>query len=328
LNPHSISHVSVNISSEVGANDALVGVRVVPAGRDGFRVLGRSLREDEADTGESVAFYPYAGEELHFPAGSIRVFLRDVDKESVPGPSGYARVSNTLWTWLRWGSPPNPSFFRFLFATGRRLDSAHDLCVSVLEALTDRPEAFIRARGRLLGALANAELMCIAFGRAIDMLLDIPSRFSISVVVPAAAAAALPALREIRNAFEHIEDRALGNVRGKPHPEALSIFEQSDLISHGVLRYGSHSLSMKDDILPMLVDARRSLVEIAAAFAGTAKTIDVAVTFPAAPPGSHDRIRQRAYLLWENRTGSSWWDPNSNWFEAERVDMADARGAG
>ncbi|WP_437625985.1 DUF2934 domain-containing protein [Sorangium sp. So ce1151] len=28
-------------------------------------------------------------------------------------------------------------------------------------------------------------------------------------------------------------------------------------------------------------------------------------------------IRERAYFLWENRTGSAWWDATSNWIEAE-----------
>lgn len=33
-----------------------------------------------------------------------------------------------------------------------------------------------------------------------------------------------------------------------------------------------------------------------------------------------DAIRERAYFLWLDRTGSSWWDPVSNWLEAERLE--------
>jgi hypothetical protein len=35
------------------------------------------------------------------------------------------------------------------------------------------------------------------------------------------------------------------------------------------------------------------------------------------------RIRHRAYFLWENQTGAAWWDPVSNWFEAEAQEPAD-----
>lgn len=31
-----------------------------------------------------------------------------------------------------------------------------------------------------------------------------------------------------------------------------------------------------------------------------------------------ERVRIRAYFLWENQTGKAWWDPVSNWTEAEK----------
>jgi hypothetical protein len=309
----------VSLTPEVGANDALVGVRVVPAGRDGKRVFGRTLAGGEPDSGEPVSFYPYRGEELHFLPGSIQIFLQDVDRGNQPGSDGYAPVSNTLWTWLTFGSPPDPALFRFLFAAARRLDTAHSLCVDALEALTDRPEPFIKARQRPFGALGIAELMCVALERATDMLQGIPARFSVPVSLPKNLSAARPALREIRNALEHIEDRALGNVRGKPHADALSIFDQRDFISSGVLRYASYSLDLKADVLPVLVESRRAVLDVAIATAGAAKTLNVPLTFPPAPPGSYERIQERAYFLWENRQGCAWWDSDSNWFEAERT---------
>jgi hypothetical protein len=33
-----------------------------------------------------------------------------------------------------------------------------------------------------------------------------------------------------------------------------------------------------------------------------------------------ERVRERAYFLWENRMGSAWWDAVSNWLEAERIE--------
>ncbi|MBI3204465.1 MAG: DUF2934 domain-containing protein [Myxococcales bacterium] len=328
MKPHIVRFVSVGLTPKVGANDALLGVRVVPAGRDGHKVLGRTLADGEADSGEPVTFFPYAGEELHFPAGSVQIFLRDLDRGNNPGPDGYAPVSNTLWSWLLFGAPPDPALFRYLFAAARRLDTAHSLCADVLAALTDRDESFIRARQRMFAALGHAELMCVAAGRAIDMLRGVQAHFSVSVTLPPSVLKLLPALHEFRNAFEHIEDRALGNVRKKPHADALSIFDQRDLISQGVLRYAAYSLDLRGQLLPMLVDSRMAIFQIASAVAGSARTVVPPISFPSTPPGSYERIQERAYFLWENRTGSAWWDPDSNWSEAERNDAAEFRRAG
>jgi hypothetical protein len=42
--------------------------------------------------------------------------------------------------------------------------------------------------------------------------------------VPTSISSSQESLTAIRNAYEHIEDRALGQVNKKPHPEALTIF--------------------------------------------------------------------------------------------------------
>jgi hypothetical protein len=35
-------------------------------------------------------------------------------------------------------------------------------------------------------------------------------------------------------------------------------------------------------------------------------------------------IRERAFFLWENESGKRWWDPASNWLEAEKSELSDA----
>jgi hypothetical protein len=326
MKPQRVLYIGVNVTPEVGANDALLGVRVVPAGRDGQRVLGRALADGEADTGAAIEFYPYKGDELHFPAGSIQIRLQDIDRESPPGPDGYAPIANTLWTWLTFGDPPDPALFRYLFAAARRLDAAHALCDAVIGQLADRDEPFIKARTRLFGALGSAEQMCVATSRAIDMLQAVSGKFpGVAVALPSSAVAIAPALKEIRNAFEHIEDRALGNVWGKPHPDSLSIFNQADFVSKGILRYASHTLDVRTQVLPLLVASRHALLAVAAAVGGAARTLAPPLTFPSAPPGAHERIEERAYFLWKNQTGKTWWDTDSNWFEAEKADAAEFR---
>jgi hypothetical protein len=71
-----IRYLAISLTPVVGANDALVAVRVVAAGREGHKAFGRTLAQSEPDSGEPVSFYPYAGEELHFPPASVALFLR------------------------------------------------------------------------------------------------------------------------------------------------------------------------------------------------------------------------------------------------------------
>jgi hypothetical protein len=56
------------------------------------------------------------------------------------------------------------------------------------------------------------------------------------------------AVREIRSAYEHIEDRALGKVRGKPHLDALTTFDHLRVVKDGVIGYGAYHLDLATDI--------------------------------------------------------------------------------
>lgn len=38
------------------------------------------------------------------------------------------------------------------------------------------------------------------------------------------------------------------------------------------------------------------------------------------------RIRERAFFLWENKSGARWWDSEANWIEAEQQDIIDPPG--
>jgi hypothetical protein len=280
--PIEVRYLSINMTPEVGANDWLVAVRIVPDGRDGTKVYGRSLKAGEVDPDVPVIFDPNAGEELHFRPGSVQITIQDVDRMAKPGPDGYATISNTVWTWLSIGAPTAPTLFRFLLAASRRLDTAHSLYTQVEAALGGFSGASPHQREQLFAALGVSELLCVALGRAVDMLQKIPTTFSVDVQLPATITSKAFALREIRNAFEHIEDRALGKVRGKLDADALSIFDQGDLFTRGVLTYASHSLGLRSEVLPMLVHARRAAFETAVQVSAPAQVLNAALVWPAA----------------------------------------------
>ena len=278
-NPVEVRFLSLNVTPEVGANDGLVFVRVVPAGRDGAKVYGRTLKPGEVDPGVPVTYYPNAGEELHFRPGSVEITIEDVDRMAKPGPDGYATISNTVWTWLIVGVLTAPALFRFLVSASRRLDTAHTLYTQVNVTLGSFSGSYPHQREQAFAALGISEVLCVSLSRAVDMLQKIPAQFSINLPLPATITAKALALRDIRNAFEHIEERALGNVWGKPDADALSIFDQTDLLTRGVLTYASHSLDLRSEVLPMLLDARRAAFETAVQVAGPAYVLNVPIIY-------------------------------------------------
>lgn len=73
----------------------------------------------------------------------------------------------------------------------------------------------------------------MALSRVIDMLRKLEPAFGVPVALSPTSTECVQPLTELRNAFAHIEDRAMGQVRNKHHPDALSIFDQRDLLRDG-----------------------------------------------------------------------------------------------
>ena len=270
-----ITHISLNLGPNMGTTDFMVGIRVVPAGRNGNEVYARTLNTGEPDGGESILLN--VGDELIFPAGNLRITLRDVDKYAEVQPTGYAAITNTVWTWLQMPPPKSGAFFHYMLSTARRLDQAHALCVQILQELDALPEERgITRRTRLFNALANSESMCLALGRAITMIMNAGNKIQVKTAVHPDLKNLGERATAIRDAFEHIDERAFGKARRETSTDALSIFNQADLASDRVLRYAKHSLSLPLDVLPNLVKARRFVYD-AISEPGDIKTVNVPV---------------------------------------------------
>ena len=270
-----ITFIDVNLGPEVGSDDTVVGVRVVTDRREGRMVYGRTLNYGEPDNGEAIMVEP--GDTLVCPQGSVKVMLADVDRYSEPESDGYSPLANTVWTWL--AIPPRSfdvSGSHYLLAAARRLDMAHVHCRAALTTLQDCPgKPFVKARALRFDALGHAESMCIALRRVIGMIQQANARFSIEAPISKLITGVEPGVRSIRDAFEHIDERAEGRARHKgPSSDAMSIFDQSDFFVSGILRYASHSLDIQGEAVPAMIAARKFIVD-AAAEAGKTKTINV-----------------------------------------------------
>ena len=73
----------------------------------------------------------------------------------------------------------------------------------------DPPQELRRTLFRLIGTV---ELAVIALGRVCDMIIEAEGKIGCTIEVPASISSRKTDVREIRNAYEHIEDRALGQV--------------------------------------------------------------------------------------------------------------------
>ncbi len=250
-----------NESDKQDSGAFLLSGRVVPIGREGNIVYARTLRRGEEDTGEVVHLEP--GDRIVFPAGGLVVDSRDIDENHNPsGPGGYRPVANTVWSWYRIATE-QLGFFLFLFALARRTDAAHALWVLAIEA-RDRAstEGGIAQRLAHFKALAAAEMAIIALGRCYRMVNALVEEHCPELRVPDSVAKTQDAVREMRNAFEHIDERAEGKVGGgRFDVDALTIFDQPDFVRSSILRYKDHRLNLETDIIAALVDSRELLMD-------------------------------------------------------------------
>lgn len=242
------------------ANLLLTG-RIVPIRREGNIVYARSLRRGEEDTGQTVHLEP--GDRLVFPAGELVIDSRDIDEQFNPkGLDGYRPVANTVWTWYQIVTE-ELGFFLFFFAFARRLDAAHALWTLAIET-RDRAkqEDGIVQRRTQFDSLARAEVAIVALGRCYQMVSTLVEKYCSELQVPESVNKTREPVLEMRNAFEHIDERAEGKVGwGKFGAEALTIFDQPDFIKLSILRYKNHELNFETDVIAALVGCRKLIID-------------------------------------------------------------------
>ena len=273
-----ITHISLHRSLTDGDGDFLVGLRVVFDRKSGNTVYGRTLRPNEVDSGEGIPVK--SGENLEFPPRSIGITMADVDRYAEIQSDGYAPVGNTVWTWL--ALPPdqsNHSYVVYLLAAARRLDSAYKHFRSASHLVSNLPpEKGYRARETMFDALGDAESMCIALNRAIRMINAAQQSIQVSTAVPREIEEIKETVESIRNAIEHIDERALGRARRENYADAISVFDQSDFFTSGVLKYAESELDIDADVLPALIKGREFIID-AAQEAGLCKICEESIKF-------------------------------------------------
>lgn len=257
-----ISHMSVNTNSETDdLTGLIVSMRVVLTRREPGHVYLRTLRHNEVDDGRRVHVEP--GES--FTLEQVTVELDHIDSSEQPTDSAYVPLTPVLWSWLSIGER-NDVQYRYLLAAARRLDQANEALMAVerhTAAANETAHFGPTFRRHVFAMIGAVETTVIALGRAIDMAQKAATSLGVPGELPEAITSSAGSVLAIRNAYEHIEDRALGTVHGKPDPVALTIFDHGTLLREDTIVYGHHRLHLHEDLPKLLAETRQYLKDTA-----------------------------------------------------------------
>jgi len=238
-----VAYTSVNTNSEVGDLVGLVlALPLAETRREPGHVYARTLRHGE----------PYNGRRIHLAPGdsltieSLTVALEYIDDQQEATKSGHKPITPVMRTWLSMGKR-NETVSRYMLALARRLDTANSLLIEIDErrdAIENESPYGPALRVHIFELIGLVESAVLALSRAVDMVVRTETLLGKRVPVPSVITGSSTALTEIRNAYEHIEDRALGQVRQKPDANALSIFDYTSLIRDHIIEYGTHQLDL------------------------------------------------------------------------------------
>jgi tetratricopeptide (TPR) repeat protein len=129
-----------------------------------------------------------------------------------PRPDGYEPLAIGLMVYAGAAGFPREEKFWYVASAARRLDAAHRLFEEVRKGLDDYKTTGGHIAD-LFDILGDIELAIVAMHRAIDMAGEASHKLNLSSTLPANIEHKRKAIKELRDAFEHIDDRALGNIR-------------------------------------------------------------------------------------------------------------------
>lgn len=191
-------------------------------------------------------------------------------------------ITPVLFIWMVMVPQPTDDKPRYLLVAARRLDLAQRLFDRVDDLRQSNPESGPAGRRAIFELIGATELAVVSLSRAMDMCINASSAIGTRTPVPSDVSSRGATVTAIRNAYEYIEDRALGKVRGNPHPDALTIFDHATVTANGVITYGSHQLGLTTDV-PATISALRQFFKTAA---GEALPATATTTYTGIPPTS------------------------------------------
>ena len=133
--------------------------------------------------------------------------------------------------------------YRLVLSAARRLDIGHRQVERVRDGLATMPPLESPAgRQRTHEVVGDAEMGVWAIDKAVEIAMSLSGRYRIRTSVPQIVRDRQALLESLRDHYSHIDERALGRVKGKEDPTAAEAFEFPALIRDRVLTDGRDSL--------------------------------------------------------------------------------------
>lgn len=184
---------------------------------------------------------------------------RQVDPDRPEGS-----LATALRVWFGIGTHDLAETRMLTTAAAYRLDAAQHLL-----RRAERMRDSLRAEGDFSGAQVVArvdELIhlvqegIVALARCIALIERGVETSTFAVPFPSEIESHKDAIKDVRDAYEHIDERAFGRIgiRGVPDERALMIFEHDRLVRSGVIEYLDHRLVLSE--LPKVLEACRTAI--------------------------------------------------------------------
>ena len=184
-------------------------------------------------------------------------------------PCGYEPLAARIMSRAGLTAFPRAEVFWYLVSAAMRVDAAHRL----IEHARDRLDHYSPSSdwSEPLDLTSDVQLAVVALHRSLQMARpssgsSLPTGWPKRVAWPRRLERKRVAIRQLRNAHEHIEDRAAGKLgpSGKVNiQEAHSFFTASrygkELLEHRRIRYRQWKLSVDDEVTRLLMELREHL---------------------------------------------------------------------
>ena len=257
-----VGGVAIHLTDEEGEDDAIYWLRVVLDRREPGLVLARTLRFGEADDGRRVHVRP--GERFELPKGAVQISLDGIEAfyQDLDPDRPHGSMAAVVRVWQKTAGIDPPELGLIVQAAAHRLDAAAYLMPRLLtvgESLRSDGEggprlvAAIDEYVHLVQGVVVALARCVAL---IERSRDLPG-----FELPRWDAIDRhgPALKDIRDAYEHIDERAFGRAWKAEDDRNLMIFDHTLLVREGIIVYFDHRLDVAD--LTDVIAACRSAVK-------------------------------------------------------------------
>ncbi len=203
------------------------------------------------------------------PAQEIKID-KPISLSEPPRPDGYEPLGIGLMSYAGLAGFPREEAFWYIVSAARRLDTAHRLFEHVRQGL-DSYQGSQENIEELFAVLGSVELAMVALHRAVDMAYRAGNQLGATTTWPAKVEGKREAIAQLRNGYEHIDDRALGKIgsgkkaynKKQAHTLFANVYGQGDLgaslIRDRELTYRGWSLGIDAEATELFKAVRKYL---------------------------------------------------------------------